>query len=65
MAAVQGSRKDINLARRPGPKIRSGVSVPTFMIEEAVGADGEDCDSDLDVVSGEDAMVDLDDSSDV
>ena len=35
------------------------------MMEEDAGADGEDCNSDLDVVSGEDDMVDLDDSSDV
>ncbi|KAH0834183.1 hypothetical protein J3R83DRAFT_11495 [Lanmaoa asiatica] len=65
LAAVQGSRKDINLARRPGPKIRSGVSVPAFMVKEDTGANAEDRDSDLDVVSGEDEMVDLDDSSDI
>lgn len=59
LAAVQESRKDINLARRPGTMIRSGVSVPAFMAEEDAG------DSELDVVSDEDEMVDLDDSSDV
>lgn len=35
------------------------------MVEDDVSADAEDHDSDLDVVSGEDEMVDLDDSSDV
>ncbi|KAG8215397.1 hypothetical protein J3R82DRAFT_8998 [Butyriboletus roseoflavus] len=60
LAAVQGSRKAINLARKPGPKIRSGVSVPAFMIEGDAGAEDEDGESDQDVVSGEDNMVDLD-----
>ncbi|KAF8439801.1 hypothetical protein L210DRAFT_3540371 [Boletus edulis BED1] len=64
LAAVQGSRRVINLARRPGPKIRSGVSVPAFMIQEGSGVDTEEQDSDLDVVSREDEMVDLDESSD-
>ncbi|KAF8554285.1 hypothetical protein OG21DRAFT_1113439 [Imleria badia] len=63
LAAVHGSRKEINLARRPGPKIRSGVSVPAFMMEDA-GGSTEEQESDPDVVSEEDQMVDLDDSSD-
>lgn len=67
LAAVQGSRKEINLARRPGPKIRSGVSVPSaLMAEDDPGVDTTEYDSDLDVVTGEeeDRMVDLDASSD-
>ncbi|KAG9310850.1 hypothetical protein JVU11DRAFT_8705 [Chiua virens] len=67
LAAIQESRRDINLARRPGTKIRSGVSIPAFMLEEdsdtEFGAEGSD--SDLEVVSGEREMVDLDDSSDI
>ncbi|KAI9463471.1 hypothetical protein HD554DRAFT_1315864 [Boletus coccyginus] len=65
LAAVQGSRKEINLARRPGTKIRSGVSVPTYMVQSDAGTDTEERNSDRDVVSGEDEMVDLDDSSDI
>lgn len=34
------------------------------MIQEDTGASTEECDSDLDIVSEEDEMVDLDDSSD-
>lgn len=32
LAAVQSARKNIDLGPRPGPKIRSGVSVPAFML---------------------------------
>ncbi|KAI6115004.1 hypothetical protein EV401DRAFT_2058355 [Pisolithus croceorrhizus] len=37
LAAVQSSRKNIDLGPRPGPKIRSGVSVPAFMQGESRG----------------------------
>ena len=34
------------------------------MVQEDAGASTEECNSDLDIVSEEDKMVDLDDSSD-
>ncbi|KIJ13688.1 hypothetical protein PAXINDRAFT_176926 [Paxillus involutus ATCC 200175] len=61
LAAVQSSRKNIILGPRPGPKIRSGVSVPAFMLEHEETAEHYDS-SDLDVAPAEDNMVDLDDS---
>ncbi|KAF9221828.1 hypothetical protein BS17DRAFT_710455 [Gyrodon lividus] len=62
LAAVHSSRKNIDLGSRPGLKIRSGVSVPAFMLEhEETVADEERYDSsDLDIVPAEDNMVDLD-----
>ncbi|KAF9235911.1 hypothetical protein BU15DRAFT_77517 [Melanogaster broomeanus] len=63
LAAVQSSRKGIILGSRPGPKIRSGVSVPAFMLEHEEAVAGGDRDSsDLDVIPADDNMVDLDGS---
>ncbi|KIJ64274.1 hypothetical protein HYDPIDRAFT_154647 [Hydnomerulius pinastri MD-312] len=64
LAAVQSSRKNINLGPRPGPKIRSGVSVPAYMLEDDEDVAGDDPheSSDLDIVPGEDIMIDLDGS---
>ncbi|KAH7882687.1 hypothetical protein F5I97DRAFT_1931298 [Phlebopus sp. FC_14] len=60
LAAVQSSRKNIKLGPRPGPKIRSGVSVPGFMLENEDGTVREEIAlSDLDSDSPVD-MVDLD-----
>lgn len=65
LAAVRESRKEINLGPRPGPRIRSGVSIPAFMLEhEAVddhfGEEGDD-----NVTTGYkdecDELIDLDD----
>lgn len=41
LAAVRESRKEINLGPRPGPRIRSGVTIPTFMLEHE--PDDDDC----------------------
>ncbi|EIW76628.1 hypothetical protein CONPUDRAFT_92621 [Coniophora puteana RWD-64-598 SS2] len=53
LAALQSDRKNIRLGSRPGPKIRSGVSVPEWMQEheesgEAGFSDGEPDEIDLD-----------------
>ncbi|KIK95195.1 hypothetical protein PAXRUDRAFT_827256 [Paxillus rubicundulus Ve08.2h10] len=61
LAALQSSRKNIFLGSRPGPKKRSGVSVPAFMLEHEETVAHHDS-SDLDVAPAEDNMVDLDDS---
>lgn len=64
LTAVQSTRKNIDLGPRPGPKVRSGVSVPAFMLGKA-----EDIDewrhtlSPDDVHSGDEALVDLDSDS--
>ncbi|KAI5990380.1 hypothetical protein EDD15DRAFT_2170260 [Pisolithus albus] len=61
LAAVQSSRKNIDLGPRPGPKIRSGVSVPAFMQEKAGDIDDwRNALSNDDVHSGDEALVDLD-----
>ncbi|KAH7927185.1 hypothetical protein BV22DRAFT_1007452 [Leucogyrophana mollusca] len=70
LAAVQSSRKNINLAPRPGAKIRSGVSVPSYALDttEEGGDDGinpnfDNPDRGSDIgESKADAMVDLDGS---
>ncbi|KAI6126388.1 hypothetical protein EDD16DRAFT_1554654 [Pisolithus croceorrhizus] len=61
LAAVQSSRKNIDLGPRPGPKIRSGVSVPAFMEGKAGDIDGwRNALGNDDVHSGDEALVDLD-----
>ncbi|KAG2130375.1 hypothetical protein DEU56DRAFT_860462 [Suillus clintonianus] len=63
LAAVRESRKEIRLGPRPGPRIRSGVTVPAFMLEHEPDdddygdnnistGDGDECNEEL---------IDLDD----
>ncbi|KAG2039070.1 hypothetical protein BDR03DRAFT_991944 [Suillus americanus] len=66
LAAVRESRKEINLGPRPGPRIRSGVTVPAFMLEHE--PDDDDCSEEEDNnISTEDRdecneeLIDLDD----
>ncbi|KAG1816707.1 uncharacterized protein BJ212DRAFT_1446818 [Suillus subaureus] len=64
LAAVRESRKEINLGPRPGPRIRSGVTVPAFMLEHE--PDDDDCgeDGDNNISTGdrdEEELIDLDD----
>ncbi|KAG1750332.1 uncharacterized protein EDB91DRAFT_1106677 [Suillus paluster] len=66
LAAVRESRKAINLGPRPGPRIRSGVTVPAFMLEHEL--DGDNCgdEGDNSVRAGDEdehdeELIDLDD----
>ncbi|OJA13974.1 hypothetical protein AZE42_03602 [Rhizopogon vesiculosus] len=63
LAAVHGSRKEINLGPRPGPRIRSGVTVPTFMLEHEQDGDycGEEVDNSGDGDECDEGLIDLDD----
>ncbi|KAI6037943.1 hypothetical protein EDC04DRAFT_2570506 [Pisolithus marmoratus] len=64
LVAVQSSRKSIDLGPRPGPRVRSGVSVPAFMQEKAGDIDEwRYALSSDDVHSGDEALVDLDSDS--
>ncbi|KAL4077770.1 hypothetical protein J3A83DRAFT_4356667 [Scleroderma citrinum] len=61
LAAVQSSRKNINLGPRPGPKIRSGVSVPAFMLaKDEPASDAEQVSSDNDLHLEDEPLVCLD-----
>ncbi|KAG1740634.1 hypothetical protein EDB19DRAFT_1895312 [Suillus lakei] len=66
LAAVRESRKEINLGPRPGPRIRSGVTVPAFMLEHEPDDDdcGEEGDNDVRTGDGDECdeeLIDLDD----
>ncbi|KAG1829327.1 hypothetical protein EV424DRAFT_1316891 [Suillus variegatus] len=65
LAAVRESRKEINLGPRPGPRIRSGVTVPAFMLEHELDNDdcGEEGDDNVSTGDGHecDELIDLDD----
>ncbi|KAG6334548.1 hypothetical protein ID866_4545 [Astraeus odoratus] len=60
LTAVQSSRKNIDLGPRPGPKIRSGVSVPTFMLEKSETVDDWDHVPSGDEAHSDDALIYLD-----
>ena len=60
LAAVQSSRKNINLGPRPGPKIRSGVSVPAFMLAKDDVASDPELKSDDHLPSEDESLVCLD-----
>ncbi|KAG2150994.1 uncharacterized protein EDB93DRAFT_1140546 [Suillus bovinus] len=65
LAAVRESRKEIHLGPRPGPRIRSGVTIPAFMLENELGNDdcGEEGDDNVSTGDGHesDELIDLDD----
>lgn len=67
LAAVRESRKEINLGPRPGPRIRSGVTVPAFMLEHEPGDDNCGEEGDDNNIRTEDRdeyheeLIDLDD----
>ncbi|KAG1773345.1 hypothetical protein EV702DRAFT_1201039 [Suillus placidus] len=66
LAAVRKSRKEINLGPRPGPRIRSGVTVPAFMLEHEPDDDdcGEEGDNNVSTGDGDECdeeLIDLDD----
>ncbi|KAG0702785.1 hypothetical protein DFH29DRAFT_483440 [Suillus ampliporus] len=65
LAAVRESRKKFNLGPRPGPRIRSGVTVPGFMLEYEPDEDdcGDEGDNNVRTGDGDECdeeLIDLD-----
>ncbi|KAG0694889.1 hypothetical protein DFH29DRAFT_297665 [Suillus ampliporus] len=65
LAAVRESRKKFNLGPRPGPRVRSGVTVPGFMLEYEPDEDdcGDEGDNNVRTGDGDECdeeLIDLD-----